>query len=256
MDLGRDEMIGYSNWQAPLYKDESRSVKHLDIPLYARFEVLSPISVNGLWQVEYVSNGKTLIGYIEDRFMEWYEQGMPNEIVDIESLQTPELNDAQQYIFWDGIKQTNMCGEMCVADVLKIPLIDVLTKWRTVDPPFYKRIFPSGKKATGTIHDDIIKMYGLFGHTARRINLPKYTPRIFSELVKNSNGVTVSVHLNTQTGALNGGGVLHWVNVLEVVTERLDMGHVLIYNPFGNAHEWYSWREFLATTRSPYGVIV
>lgn len=248
-------MNAYTNWQAPLFKDESRRAKHLDIPLYGRFLVLSPIAVNGLWLAEYVSNGKTLTGYIEDRFMEWYEEGMPSEIVDIEGLQTPELNDAQQYIIWDGFKQVNMCGELCVANVLNIPLIDILVKWKTVDLPFYKRIFPANKKATGTIHDDIIKMYGLFGQTARRITLPKYTPRIFSELVKASKGVTVSVRLNTQTGALKGEGVLHWVNVLEVVPERLDMGHVLVYNPFGNAHEWYSWREFLATTRSPYGVV-
>ena len=94
------------------------------------------------------------------------------------------------------------------------------------------------------------------GQTSQLIKLPKYTPRIFSEIVKANKGVIVSTHLNTITGALNGGGVGHWVTVREVVVERMDMGWVRVYNPYSNSEEIYSWREFLLTTRAPYGVIV
>jgi len=44
--------------------------------------------------------------------------------------------------------------------------------------------------------------------------------------------------------------------VMEVITERNNMGWVRLYNPYNNGEEWYSWREFLATTRAVYGVIV
>lgn len=247
-------MQGYANWQVPLWVDNNRSKKYFDIPLGSKFEISSPISVNGLWEVSYISKDKVYLGWLEDRYLEYYNQVLPTNVVDIEGLQTPELNDAQQYIIWDGVKQVNLCGELCVAQTLKLPLIDILTKWKSVDPPFYKRIFGAGK-ATGTVHDDIIRMYGLFGRMAQRINLKKYTPRQLSNLVEQYRGVTVSVHLNTVTGALNGSGVLHWVNVLEVVVERVDMGWVRLYNPYSNGEELYSWREFLATTRQPYGVL-
>lgn len=249
-------MIGYLNWQAPLWRDESRTTKYFDIPLFGRFEVLSPISVNGMWQIEYISNGKTVTGWLQDKYMEHYVQTLPSNVVDIAALQTPEVNDAAQYIIWDGFKQTNMCGELCVAQIMKVPLIDVLAKWKTVDLPFYRRIFKATAKATGTGAEDLVKMLGLMGQTSRLINLQKYTPRIFSEIVKANKGVIVSTHLNTITGALNGGGVLHWVNVLEVVVERMDMGWVRVYNPYSNGEEIYSFREFLLTTRAPYGVIV
>lgn len=245
-------MKAYSNWQAPLWKDETKRIKYFDVPLYGRFEVLSPMAVNNLWRVEYVSKGTTYQGYIEDRFMEWYVQDMPYDIVDLTGIQTLEPYDGEQYVWWDTKKQYNMCGQICVADILDIPLEEVLTKWKTLDVPFYKRVMGS---SGATNNDDLIRLLGLFGRSAQRLVLSKYTPRLFGELVNKSKGVIVSVHLNTQTGALNGSGVLHWVRVIGVEPERLDMGHVLVYNPFGNAEEWYSWREFLATTRSPYGVI-
>lgn len=248
-------MKAYSNWQAPLWRDESRMIKYFDIPINGRFEVISPMAVNSLWQVEYTLNGKVLVGYIEDRFMEWYLQVLPSNLVDIEGLQTPDLNDAQQYIIWDGVKKVNMCGELCAALVMDKPLIEILQKWQSVDVPFFKRIVSAGK-GTGTNTDDLIRLFGIFGYIARTIKLVKYTPRIFMELVENSKGVIVSTHLNTVTGALNGGGTLHWCTVLEVIPERMDMGWVRLYNPYNNVEEWYSWREFLATTRAPYGVVV
>lgn len=248
-------MQAYSSWQTPLYKDVDRKSKYFDVPLNARFDTVSPISVNGLWEIEYLSKDKLYTGWIEDKYLEFYNHNLHTNVVDLEGIQTPELNDAQQYIFWDGFKRVNMCGELCVAETLKLPLVDILTKWETVDAPFYKRVVPPNKRDVGTVHDDLIRLYGLFGHTAQRLNLKKYTPRLFSELVQNTKRVTVSTRLNTQTGALNGSGILHWCNVVEVIVEGIDMGWVVLYNPFGNRHELYSWREFLATTKSPYGVI-
>lgn len=245
-------MKSYANWQCPLYKDETRKSKYFDIPLYGRFDTVSPISVNGLWEVEYLSKGKLYTGFIEDRFMEWYLQNMPNNIVDLSPIQTIEPYDGEQYVIWDGKKQYNMCGQICVASILGIPLEELLTQWKEKDPVFYKRIMGGNGSTTS---EDLIKLLGLFGRTSSRLTIPKYTPRLFSELVRENVGVIVSVHLNTVTGALNGSGVLHWAKVLEVYPERLDMGQVLVYNPFGNAEEWYGWREFLATTRSVYGVV-
>jgi len=199
-------MIGYSNWQSPLWRDESRFTKHLDIPLYGRFEVLSPFSVNGLRQVEYVSNGKPLVGFIEDRFMEYYVQWLPYDLVDMGGLQTPEPNDPQQNIILDGKKRVNMCGQMCVSYVIDKPLDEIFNVWRVKDVPFYKRVMG----ASGTTGNyDLIKLLGLFGRTASPLTIKKYTPRLLSELVQNTTGLIVSVHLNTQNGSLVGAKVLH-----------------------------------------------
>lgn len=246
-------MEAYCNWQAPLWRDESKKAKFFDLPLNSRFDVISPMPVNGLWQVEYTLNGKVAVGYIEDRFMEHYVRTLPFDLVDMGGLQTPDPNDAQQNIILDGKKRVNMCGQMCTAYVMDKPLDEIFNVWRVKDVPFYKRIF-GGNGTTST--DDLIKIFGLFGYVAKPLKLVKYTPRIFSELVNTSRGVIVSTHLNTITGALNGGGALHWCVVMEVIPERMDMGWVRLFNPYGNGEEWYSWREFLATTRAPYGVVV
>lgn len=248
-------MQAYSNWQAPLYKSNARKTKYFDLPLNSRFDTVSPTPINGLWEIEFVSNGKVHNGWLDDKYLEFYNQSLPTNIVDLDGIQTPELNDAQQYIFWDGFKRVNMCGELCVAESLKLPLVDILVKWKSVDPSLYKRIVPVNQRDTGTGPEDIIKLYNLFGQTSRVIDLEKFTPRVFSEMVQDSRRVTVSTHLNTVSGALNGGGILHWCNIIDVFVEGIDMGWVTLYNPFMNRHERYSWREFIATTRSPYGVI-
>lgn len=248
-------MQAYSNWQAPLYKNVDRIGKYFDLPLNSRFDTVSPIAVNGLWEIEYISKDKLYVGWLDDKYLEFYNQSLPSNVVDLDGIQTPDLNDAQQYIFWDGFKRVNMCGELCVAETLKLPLVDILVKWKSVDLPLYKRIVPVNQRDTGTGPDDLIKLYGVFGQTARKIDLKKYTPRLFSELVQDNKRVTVSTHLNTVSGALNGRGILHWCNVVEVFVEGIDMGWVTLYNPFMNRYEKYSWREFIATTRSPYGVI-
>ena len=243
-------MTGWTNWQAPLYKDETKKAKYFDIPLRGMFDVLSPMPVNGLWQVEYA--GK--VGYIEDRFFENYVSTLPTNCVDLSGIQTDATNDAAQYIVWNGQKQVNMCGELCCAYIMGIPLEEVLIRWERDALPFYKSVFQSGK-ARGTGAEELVKLLGMFGYISTPLKMTKYTPRLFAELVKERK-VIVSTHLNTQTGALNGGGILHWCVVKEVVIDRMDMGWVTVYNPFGNAEELYSWREFLATTRAPYGVVV
>lgn len=241
----------YSNWQAPLFKDESRRTKHLDIPLYGRFKVVD-FPVGRLWKVEYISNGKTLTGYIEDRFMEWYEENLPHDLVDMRAIQTPETNDAEQYVIWDAKRQYNQCGQICVSYILGLPLADVLEKWKTLDVPFYKRVMGASGK-TGNY--DLIRLLDLFGMTASPLTIKKYTPRLFAELVKQAKGVIVSVHLNTSNGSIAGGSVLHWSVVTQVVPEGIEAGWVFLYNPFTNSIQKLSWREFLSTTRSPYGVI-
>ncbi len=244
-------MESYCNWQTPLWRDETRTTKYFDLPLNSRFRVISPMAVNGLWQVEY--NDK--IGWIQDKYLEEYIENLPTNCVDLSGIQTAETNDAQQYIIWDGQKQVNMCGEICAAYIMQIPLDELLIRWKQNSPPLYKRIFGAGK-ARGTGAEELVELFGIFGYISTTLKLQKYTPRLFADMVARQKGIIVSCHLNTQTGALNGSGVLHWCVVKEVIVDRVDMGWVTVFNPFGNAEERYSWREFLATTRSPYGVVV
>jgi hypothetical protein len=242
----------YANWQCPLYKDETKKVKFFDLPLYGRFQTISPMAVNGLWHVMYTYKGINFPGYIEDRFVEYYNQNLPYDLVDLRDIQTPEDSDAEQYIIWDAKRQYNMCGQISVAYILGLPLAEVLRKWKELDVPFYKRVMG----ASGTTGNyDLIKLLGIFGRVATPLTMKKYTPRLLSELVQNTKAVIVSVHLNTQNGSLVGGKVLHWGIVTKVVCEGLDAGWVEIYNPFTNSIQLLSWREFLATTRAPYGVI-
>jgi len=200
---------------------------------------------NGFEQVYYGGD----LGWVLSKYLENYDQVLPKDCVDMGDLQTPDENDAQQYIVWNGVKQVNMCGEMCVAFLLNLPLETVLENWRAGSLPFYKRIFGGGR-ATGTSAEDLMILLALYGKESVLLSkiLPQYTPELLRPLT-----CITSCRMDTVTGRLNGGGVGHWVVPVTIHAERCGYGYVEIYNPYPNRIEVYSWPEYLASCRQPYG---
>lgn len=237
----------FVNWQCPLYYTPARAGKFFDIPINAFVELIS--EGDGFSHVRY--NGKE--GYVESRFIEEYHQVLPYNCVDLTGIQTATTDDFEQYVIWDGVKQVNMCGQMCVARMLGMPLAKVLENWKAKDLPLYKRIFGSGK-ARGTNADVLIQLLSTFGEKAESIQMAKYTPTALRDMV-GFNHLICSVKMNATTGALRGGSVLHWILVREVVLERKGLGYVSVYNPAMNCEEVYSWAEWVAAAGVPYGII-
>lgn len=253
----------YVNWQVPLWMDVNKKKKYFDIPLNSFVELVTgylQIQKDGtiFLQVFYTNNKDVLyIGYIEEKYLEPYIHALEFNCVDLSDIQTPEGSDAAQYVIWDGVKQTNECGPISIAYLLKLPLSAILSNWKTTGPKLYKRIFGQGK-ATGTTTQDLIDIFALADIKAENIGLKfkKYQP-YFLEQYFQENEIIFSCYLKTQTGRLSGSGVLHWSVIKNIVCDGIGFGWVNIFNPFGNKIEKYSWQEFLLTTRNyPYGVSI
>lgn len=201
----------------------------------------------------FIHNGA--MGLIDPACVEPYVESLPKNCVDVSDIETPDPNDAAQYVMWQKLKQTNMCGELSVCYAIQqfegqsIPLSMLLTNWERQNPALYKRIFNSVTKAAGTWYTDLIQMFAVFGYEAKPLPFKKITPHSLKAI----QFPIIGVKMDGISGRLRGSGVGHWVTVKEVVPERIGYGYVQLYNPFPNREEWYSWTEFVASVKTPYG---
>lgn len=212
--------------------------------------------------VTYVSGSKVYDGFIYTGYLENYFESLPVDCVKIASA-TPNLSDAEQYAVIHGVTQTNLCGELCAAFLLKLSLEDVLVEWERDAQPIYRRVFDwfKSKKARGTGVGELQSIFQAFEKSAVSIAdvlrdevtlVPRYTTTALSKL---EGRAIVGVKINKYSGRLQSSGVLHWVVVTKVTPERTGYGWVYIYNPFSNRVEVYSWAEFIASAGAPMGVV-
>lgn len=202
-------------------------------------------------------------GFVYAQYLEPYVEMLPRNCVKV-SNPTPNPNDAEQYAIVHGVKQTNLCGEMCAAYLLKVSLDDLLAEWQREKPTLYQRVFNlfGDKHARGTGVGEVETMLESFAHSAKSLadvlrdpvlKYPRYTPNALYRLVGKA---IVGVKINKYTGRLQATGVPHWVVVVDVFPERTGYGLVHVYNPFPNCIEVYSWPEFIASAGVPNGVVM
>lgn len=247
----------YTNALAPLYAQPSVGYKLCDIP--RNYIVI--VDTAGEWKhVTYKTSKREFIGWVYASLLEPYiEPGGDSVIID---NQTEDPNDAEQFTMYRGVKQFNLCGELCAAKILGVTLSDLLTHWEAKAPSFFRRVFSKGR-ATGTGIADLISMFDAYQVDAGPIapllydtflHRSRYTVTGLLELMRDYD-LIVACRIDN-TGYLVPSGVLHWVVVRQVIAERAERGQVCIYNPFSNCPEWYSWREFAASAGAVYGVAV
>jgi len=232
------------------------SAKLLDIPANSIVETTGETVVE--WErCVYRTSRKEWIGWIHEAFIEQYIEGLPKDCVDVGDMQTEDTTDPAQYVLWGGYKQVNMCGEMCVAYLLGVPLRSVLEKWKADSLPFYKRVFGSGK-ARGTGDAELVDIFKTMGWPAKQLSpeLEYYFPQALQLAIISNGGIIAGVKIDSATGRLRGQGVGHWVVPVSVHPERSGYGTIEIYNPFPNRIEVYSWAEFVASARRPFGAIL
>jgi hypothetical protein len=213
-------------------------------------------------EVRYITESNVFTGWVHQADLEDYIENYPRNCVVIYN-QTPIPNDFEQYFIFNGIKQVNACGELCVAFVLGISLQELLENWQVKLPAFWKSIFGSGR-ARGTGSGELQNMFEIYAQESRQLTTALYEPHIKRsrytikgmQRLLNTGSVIVSVNIDSGTGLLRGSGVLHWVAVTKVTAERNGLGFVELYNPAMNRIECYSWQEFLNSARQPYGVYV
>lgn len=209
-------------------------------------------------------DAKPWMGWVYAGLLEDYEEQLPKDCVDL-GEQTPAAHDAEQYVIYNGAKQVNLCGQICAAYAAGLPLGEMLELWRTVKPALWERVFRRrGYVAGGTGVPDLLSMLeaaGMGGFSLAEamrdpyLRRSRYSPAWLQRLTE-SGQVIAGVTIHKYSGRLTAGGVLHWVVVERVVPERCGYGGVLVYNPFPNRVEGYSWSEFVTAAKVPMGVYV
>jgi hypothetical protein len=254
---------------APLYKPNvnmnsvplSLSIKIMD--LYERTVVESTGQQKDVFEeVKYTNVNGVTTGWMYQADLEDYLENYPRDCVVIPN-QTSDPNDFEQYFVFNGIKQVNACGELCVAYILGIPLKDLLENWQVKLPSLWRSIFGGGK-ARGTGSGELRQMFDIYAQENMELTSALYEPHIkrsrftltgLKRLIDRGS-VIVSVNIDGATGLLRGSGVLHWVVPIKVSPERNGLGLVELYNPAMNRVECYSWSEFINSAHQPYGVYV
>jgi hypothetical protein len=254
---------------APLYKPNSNmstvpltlTLKNMD--LYERTVVLSTGQVKDPYEeVQYATETGITTGWMYQADLEDYIENYPRDCVVIQN-QTPSPNDFEQYFIFNGIKQVNACGELCVAYILGIPLQELLENWQVKLPSLWRSIFGGGR-ARGTGSGELRQMFDIYAQENMELTSALYEPHIkrsrftikgMQRLI-DKGSMIVSVNIDGATGLLRGSGVLHWVVVTKISPERNGLGLVELYNPAMNRIECYSWPEFINSARQPYGVYV
>lgn len=169
---------------------------------------------------------------------------------------TPDTKDAAQYMFRNGRKQWNLCGEFCVAYCTKdnahtSNIDDFLDYWQAKDLTLYQSLFKNGLSRTTGL-SDLEKMLADYGYT---IPLPRLSTLPFPitptdmEATLGTFDIILGVQIDNY-GYLVGKGIPHWAVLSGVMP--VDNLHALcdIYNPFTNSIEPYSWRELMTSTGS------
>lgn len=172
----------------------------------------------------------------------------PDRILKIPSA-TPETMDAAQYLIRKGKRQYNLCGEFCVAYLMKDKshtdsIDDFLDYWEAEDLKWYQSWFPNGYARTTSVYD-LQRMLGDYGVTG---TFPKFSdiplqPNWIEGMVAGCQAI-VGVQIDN-TGYLVGRGIPHWVVLTRFIA--IDKNHAIVdvYNPYTNAIEPYGWREFI-----------
>ena len=268
---GRPKVNYWITNYAALYNDDLRS-RQMYLPIGSKV-TLTGVSrwgeLNGralrFQQVKYVDGKGDHSGWVYDAYIEPLRISLPQNIIQL-GTQTPNPQDANQYIQYQSTTQYNLCGPLaaCYCTGWKTDNTDFLDTWKVKKPAAWKRIFGGGA-GRGTDLGDLDAMFAEWeGYPSVMPRLstalhdplkggPLVTPGRVGELLVR-NRLIISCRIDAITGRLRGQGVLHWV-VLEMVLPEGYGGLVHLYNPFVNGMEIYSWQELANSMGQPYGVV-
>lgn len=259
--------------------------KRFDLPQGAVVEPTGQqqhLSVNAkdsLWtEVQYTgADGVVKTGWVNDAWLDEYIEQFPDPEVQIPNP-TPEPTDAPQYMLVEGKTKFNMCGELCIAFVVREDIESVLAKWRTAAPSFYNSILAGDRdKPTGA--EDLRSILTAYGYTTDNGNLVSFRAGLTDPLIgfqpsQGRIGTMLQTHFLVAMATINGRGklinknddtstkkgknkpvaekgILHWVVVDKVMPNGMNAGRVELYNPYHNRRQEYSFTEFIKSCNSP-----
>jgi len=241
-------------------------IKLMDLPVGTILEDAMPIfeKAGEYLPVIHRTNLKTYNGYVRSKWAEHYALMSADKIVILSG--TASISDAAQYVVYKGNVQYNLCGQFCAAYCLgcvDVSIEEFLDKWAFEQSSVFNRIFRGGKGRTTGIEDLRSMLYAAGKEympsvqdelTDPDLKRPLMTPGRVIRLLM-SNRIIIGCTIEGQFGRLKRSGIPHWVAVEEITPEGRG-GVVKLYNPFSNGMELYSWEEFVASVKIPYGVVI
>lgn len=211
-------------------------------------------------EIVYYTHLKEYTGWAYTKYLEelWYE--FPAAGV-FNWSQTTSPVDAAQYIVWKNNVQYNLCGEGCVAYIFGETIESFLEKWEAKPVGNFSRIFKGGKATTTGIGDlrDMADVYGAETDSLRDLVYDSIyrgiliSPNILKSLL-DCWSIIIGCKISGVTGELRASGVPHWIVLTKVIPDGINNGMVEVYNPFPDRIQRYSWKEFLASIGTLYGI--
>lgn len=212
-------------------------------------------------ELVYATSLREYRGWTYYAFLEAYDPIDHPQIVTIPN-QLP--NRPAQYCMMFDQLQVNLCGELAVCYVARVPrLDDMLASWQEHDALTFKRIF-WGNRSHVTGLPDLQSMLSTYAYPAPSVRLDAglrdpileralVTPARMEYMLQLHQAI-VGVKIETNLGRLKASGVAHWVVVNQVFPKGINNAMVEIYNPFTNEMEGYSWAEFVSSMGAPLGL--
>jgi len=255
---------------ATVREEPGDGTKVLDVPTHGIVELLGEqreISYGGNPTVWVKISYRDFTGWVYREHLEEYQALYPHNEVEIAD-QTPKPDDLEQYFYYEGDVKYNMCGQLCVAWILGIPVKEILDSWKVGSHSFYERIF-MGANDKGTTDYDLNNLLSLYEFETPCVTFKNglldpvagrelVTPRRMDKMLE-THHLIASVSISRVDGNLrepSSKTALHWVVVNQVVADGVDRGFVELYNPAPNRMQLYSWNEFITSAGSPYGLWV
>ena len=206
---------------------------------------------------------QTKTGWVLDFYLDDYNEDFPNnnDIVKIENPTQNPNNNAKQYMMWEKTEQNNMCGELCVAYIVKkeieeTSLESVLEKWKQAPNkgPFSYNLEKIKEGLIKEHLNDILQVYDVLKGQCQPIDslLAEWNAALNAASVLEKLKDKLKTHYLIALVTIDGKGALipkaekikHWVVVEEIT--RNGWG-VKLYNPFSNKLQKYSLGEFASS---------
>lgn len=214
-------------------------------------------------EVQFITRQKTYLGWVHSVYLEDLFYEFPIEGVFSVPEQTDYPHDAAQYITKYGGTLYNLCGEGCVAWIYKKTITEFLEDWKEFPKSYFSRIIHDGKSEPTGVSDlrNMVSVYGgevsylrddLFEDFSKSVIL---SPARLKSVLDEGCPI-VGVKISNRTGQLQPTGISHWVAIKNVVSDGIDSGQAIIYNPFSDRQERYSWSELKISMGIPFGIVV
>lgn len=214
-------------------------------------------------EVRFTTRMQTYQGWVRSIYLEDLYYEFPIEGVFSVPEQTGYPYDADQYITAYGGTLYNLCGQGCVAWIYKQNIMEFLGAWRDAPNSAFPRIIHNGKsELTGVA--ELKNMVSTYSGTSTYLRDMLYdtvsksmllTPSRMQSVLDTGYPI-VGVRISKWTGVLQNQGIGHWIVVTDVMPDGIDAGQVIIYNPFHDRRERYSWKEFKDAIGIPSGLVV